>query len=345
MTVTLLKSRAKRLRAALKTTHNVQISHSQALELVAKEDNYPNWDAACAANQQGAEAQQLLPAPAPYDWSTTGKTTSLQSIIDDVASKKSRPLEAHQIGELFLPSQWISAHLRVKTNAKSDLASIFNNQTEQLARVRKLSNSFRGALIVVGGTTMSGKTTTMHSIVADIASRRTEPFYVYHLGIQEQAYPDNVHVAHCDNLQKILRSRIASTSLIIMDEIRNLEMASMATTMALLGMTVICTVHSGTSPRERLSALTQIHDRGEGIARLVENDIFFEIQQEIEWEGPEIRERAAEDRWRAMLRRKGFIREDRIDELVKQGAAVVYSALRVAEGIQTPECNVNIRIE
>lgn len=327
MTVTLLKSRAKRLRAALKNTHNVQISHSQALELVAKEENYPSWDAACAANQQGAEVQQLLSAPAHHDWSTTGKTTSLQSIIDDVASKKSSPLEVHQIGELFLPSQWISAHLRVKSNANSDLASLFHNHTEQLARVRKLSNSFRGALVVVGGTTMSGKTTTVHSIVADIASRRTEPFYVYHLGIQEQAYPDNVHVAHCDNLQKILRSRIASTSLIVIDEIRNLEMASMAITMAMLGMTLICTVHSGKSPRERLRALTQHGDGGEGLARLVENDAFFEIQQDIEWESPEVREHAVEDRWRAMLRRKGFIREDQIDELVKQGATAVHNAI------------------
>lgn len=43
-----LKPRAKRLRAAIADVLNVAVTHSQSLELVAKEENYPNWDAACA---------------------------------------------------------------------------------------------------------------------------------------------------------------------------------------------------------------------------------------------------------------------------------------------------------
>lgn len=43
-----LKPRAKRLRAAIAELLNVSVTHSQSLELVAKEENYPNWDAACA---------------------------------------------------------------------------------------------------------------------------------------------------------------------------------------------------------------------------------------------------------------------------------------------------------
>ncbi len=44
-----LKVRAKRLRAAIKDTLGVPITIANSLELVAKEENYPNWDAATAA--------------------------------------------------------------------------------------------------------------------------------------------------------------------------------------------------------------------------------------------------------------------------------------------------------
>lgn len=44
-----LKPRAKRLRAAVAGMFNVPVTHSQALELVAREENYPNWDAANAS--------------------------------------------------------------------------------------------------------------------------------------------------------------------------------------------------------------------------------------------------------------------------------------------------------
>lgn len=43
-----LKIRAKRLRAGLKDLCDVHLTASQALELVAKEEGYPNWDAASA---------------------------------------------------------------------------------------------------------------------------------------------------------------------------------------------------------------------------------------------------------------------------------------------------------
>lgn len=43
-----LKVRAKRLRAAIKSVLRANVSHAQSLELVAQEENYPTWDAACA---------------------------------------------------------------------------------------------------------------------------------------------------------------------------------------------------------------------------------------------------------------------------------------------------------
>lgn len=44
-----LKTRAKNLRNALESVLRISVSRSQSLELVAKEENFPNWDAACAS--------------------------------------------------------------------------------------------------------------------------------------------------------------------------------------------------------------------------------------------------------------------------------------------------------
>ena len=59
MSAKILKSRAKRLRHAIEHMLGVKVTHSQALELVAKEENYPHWDAACAAYPH------TLPSAAP----------------------------------------------------------------------------------------------------------------------------------------------------------------------------------------------------------------------------------------------------------------------------------------
>lgn len=49
MTIKQLKARAKRLRPAIERMYGVRVSNSQSLELVAQEENYPHWDAACAS--------------------------------------------------------------------------------------------------------------------------------------------------------------------------------------------------------------------------------------------------------------------------------------------------------
>lgn len=43
-----LKARAKRLRGALSSNLKFEVSTAQSLELVAREENYPNWDAAAS---------------------------------------------------------------------------------------------------------------------------------------------------------------------------------------------------------------------------------------------------------------------------------------------------------
>lgn len=65
MTEDSLKARAKRLRSAVQAMFNVDVSVSQSYELLAKEENFPNWDAACkilSANRIGP-VQQVSSAP------------------------------------------------------------------------------------------------------------------------------------------------------------------------------------------------------------------------------------------------------------------------------------------
>lgn len=61
MTTETLKPRAKRLRAAVAKMFNVVVTHSQSLELVAKEENYPNWDAACASYRRSQPSAARVP--------------------------------------------------------------------------------------------------------------------------------------------------------------------------------------------------------------------------------------------------------------------------------------------
>lgn len=57
MSSEILKSRAKRLRPVIAEMFSVSVTNSQSLELVAKEENFPSWDAACASFQCPAAKQ------------------------------------------------------------------------------------------------------------------------------------------------------------------------------------------------------------------------------------------------------------------------------------------------
>lgn len=85
-----LKARAKRLRAALTQIVNTTITHSQSLELVAREENYPNWDAACASCKR--------PTPASPQSSVSHIQVSVQrqrqpSVSSVFESDRSAPAE------------------------------------------------------------------------------------------------------------------------------------------------------------------------------------------------------------------------------------------------------------
>lgn len=60
MSKTTLKERARRLKSALQDMTGTTVKMSTALELVAREDNFPNWDARSAATR--IEGTKILPA-------------------------------------------------------------------------------------------------------------------------------------------------------------------------------------------------------------------------------------------------------------------------------------------
>lgn len=60
MSKTTLKDRARRLKTALQDMTGTTVKMSTALELVAREDNFPNWDARSAATR--IEGTKILPA-------------------------------------------------------------------------------------------------------------------------------------------------------------------------------------------------------------------------------------------------------------------------------------------
>ncbi|MFL1449423.1 ATPase, T2SS/T4P/T4SS family [Pseudomonas tritici] len=109
MTSETLKTRAKNLRNAMVGMLGVSVTHSQALELVAKEENYPTWDAACASfkvpstpdasrahehEPSDIEVRQMLAPSSSLGalivvWGITGqgKTSTARVIVDDLLAQ------------------------------------------------------------------------------------------------------------------------------------------------------------------------------------------------------------------------------------------------------------------
>lgn len=52
------KNRAKNLRSAVSSVLNVECTQSQAYELIAKEENYPNWDSLSGTLNKNTEKQE-----------------------------------------------------------------------------------------------------------------------------------------------------------------------------------------------------------------------------------------------------------------------------------------------
>ena len=97
MTSETLKTRAKRLRPALAEMFKVSVTHSQTLELVAREENFPSWDAACASYGQlrNNPAIRLPRATQSIQVSVRrDQTRSMASIFDE---SETTPRELHRL--------------------------------------------------------------------------------------------------------------------------------------------------------------------------------------------------------------------------------------------------------
>lgn len=108
-----LKARARNLRNALAEVHRLKLTHSQSLELVAREENFPNWDAACASfkapgvstpatgllyatDVMSDDIRQMLSPYHPMGclivvWGVTGqgKTSTAMEIINNLLTRSS----------------------------------------------------------------------------------------------------------------------------------------------------------------------------------------------------------------------------------------------------------------
>ncbi|MDF9778889.1 glyoxalase superfamily protein [Pseudomonas baetica] len=154
MTSETLKSRAKRLRPAVADMFKVSVTHSQALELVAKEENFPTWDAACASYGQFRKNP-----PTCFPRST-------QSI--QVSARRD---QTRSMATIFEESETIP---------------------QELHRLLDQSDS-RGALVLICGATGQGKSTTANVVINDLlrANLNTnEPTLIVDVGLGSETCLD-----------------------------------------------------------------------------------------------------------------------------------------------------------
>lgn len=82
------KARAKRLANAIAAVLNKRVTNAQALELVAKEENFPNWDAlaGCAARTT-VDVQEIDFQVTAYTRTETGKVGGFNRVTDDCCGR------------------------------------------------------------------------------------------------------------------------------------------------------------------------------------------------------------------------------------------------------------------
>lgn len=129
MTSETLKARAKQLRPAVAEMFKVSVTHSQALELVAKAENFPTWDAACVSYGQSDKIQSprtLYPTQNIKVNARRDQTRSMATIFEE---SETIPLELHRLLD---------------------------------------QSDNRGALVLVCGATGQGKSTTANVVINDL---------------------------------------------------------------------------------------------------------------------------------------------------------------------------------
>lgn len=178
MTSEALKIRAKNLRSAVENMFRVSVTHSQALELVAKEENYPTWDAACASFKP-SNKQDVAPVLSVYQmlapsssvgalivvWGVTGqgKTSTARAIVEDLMAKPDgdKPNDILHVGLKEFPyPERVSA--RYISGAESILCS--GQITESLVVVDELRDPYAAFEVVAMVLAGAKVILTLHAI-------------------------------------------------------------------------------------------------------------------------------------------------------------------------------------
>jgi hypothetical protein len=110
------KERVKRLRKAVSAVLNVECSQSQAYELMAKEDNYPNWDAMSGSINK-KDINDLIPKVASsLKWSNVSGVSKIESY--NITIKTST-------GADWSPVNNVDRHQISKLNVKEQITQLF----------------------------------------------------------------------------------------------------------------------------------------------------------------------------------------------------------------------------
>ncbi|MEG0870410.1 MAG: ATPase, T2SS/T4P/T4SS family [Hafnia sp.] len=217
MHATTLTARAKRLRTAITKMCQVKITHSQALELVAMEENYPNWDAACASYGKSNSLQASLPPTHNLQIRLSlGETPNLNGLLKDHA------------GTLQI-----------------------------LRNMLNVSNKAGALLLVAGLTGSGKTNTTRLVIEDLIRTHgEKEPIRIAHFGHEEFMYPKSADARYLSDNASLLDEGLKNTHVVVVDEIRSERQAFEAVTLAESGIKVIAIIHA-TSASERFRFLLE----------------------------------------------------------------------------------------
>lgn len=129
------KARATRLRAAIKLMFGIDCTSSEAYELVAKEENFPNWDAASAC----------------------------------LMARTSMPALKESNKSIFVSIKYN----RFNNEKNHDLDSLFTSESESLKQIREkfYVNNNRGELFLCSGMVGSGKSETIKKFMNEMSRR------------------------------------------------------------------------------------------------------------------------------------------------------------------------------
>ena len=230
MTMDTLKPRAKRLRAAVAQMFNVAVTHSQALELVAKEENYPNWDAACAS--------------VGHPLRKSGCSVAKEHCIQVTVQSTQEPT--------------FSSIFHGRQDVATDLISVLD------------MSSGRGALVVISGFAIEGKSTTANAVMAWLAAANHQ---------------------HASGMKGQANYRL-------IDEIRDEATAFQAVALAEAGVKVVAIIHAKQGfGLERVRAYLRSYGAGVMfLDRLSANGLALTIHQELFWPDPSVRQRLVQQR-------------------------------------------------